>query len=94
MVCHLSGAKPLSKLMLGYCQLDPEEKTSVKFYQNTKLYIHKNESENTKLYIHKNESENIIYEMTAILSRGEMSSYDPAGMQHQALKADYRPTMW
>ena len=31
MACRLLGAKPLSKPMQGYCQLDPEEQTSVKF---------------------------------------------------------------
>ena len=32
MVCHLFGAKPLSKPMLEYCQLNPWEQTSVKIY--------------------------------------------------------------
>ena len=31
MACRLIGAKPLSKPMLAYCQLDPKEQTSVKF---------------------------------------------------------------
>ena len=31
MACCLFGAKPLSKPMLGYCQLDLKEQTSVKF---------------------------------------------------------------
>ena len=31
MACRLFGAKPLSKPMLGYCQLYPQEQTSVKF---------------------------------------------------------------
>ena len=31
MACRLFGAKPLSKPMLFYCQLDPKEQTSVKF---------------------------------------------------------------
>ena len=30
MACRLFGAKPLSKPMLGYCQLDRQEQTSVK----------------------------------------------------------------
>ena len=30
--CRLFGAKPLSQPMLGYCQLDLEEQTSVKFW--------------------------------------------------------------
>ena len=29
--CHLFGAKPLFEPMLGYCQLDTLEQTSVKF---------------------------------------------------------------
>ena len=57
MACHLFGATSLSKPMLGYCQLDSQEQTSVKFYQNTKLFIHK------KAY------ENIVCEMAAILFR-------------------------
>ena len=32
MACHLFGAKPLSKPMLPYCQSDPKEYISVKFY--------------------------------------------------------------
>ena len=31
MACRLFGTKPLSKPMLGYCQLDSQEQTSVKF---------------------------------------------------------------
>ena len=31
MACRLFGTKPLSKPMLGYCQLDPSEQTSVEF---------------------------------------------------------------
>ena len=30
MACRLYGTKPLSKPMLGYCQLNPKEQTSVK----------------------------------------------------------------
>ena len=45
--------------MLSYCQLDPSEQTSVKFNQNTKLFIH------------KNISENIVCETAAILSGGD-----------------------
>ena len=41
MACRLFSAKPLSKPMLGYCQMDPEELTSVIFfYQNVKVFIH------------------------------------------------------
>ena len=31
MACRLFGAEPLSKHSLGYCQLDPQEQTSVAF---------------------------------------------------------------
>ena len=31
MACHLYGAKPLSKQMLGHFQSDPQEQTSIKF---------------------------------------------------------------
>ena len=46
MACRLFGANPLSKPTLDYYQLDPKEQTSVKFYQNTKIFIHENLSEN------------------------------------------------
>ena len=58
MACHLFDAKPLSKPMLDYCQLNTWEQTSVKFDQNTKLFIH------------ENASETVICEIAAILSRG------------------------
>ena len=45
MACRLFGTKPLAKPMLDYCQLNPQEKT-VKFNQNTKVFIHENVSEN------------------------------------------------
>ena len=38
MACRLFGAKPLSEPMLEYCQLDPWEQTSVKFYSNLKHF--------------------------------------------------------
>ena len=31
MACRLFDAKPLSEPIVGYCQLDPKEQTSVKF---------------------------------------------------------------
>ena len=58
MACRLFGAKPLSKPILGHCQLDPMEQTSVKFF-----------IKNTKLFIHKNAYENMVYQMVTILSR-------------------------
>ena len=61
MACHLFSVKPLSKPILGYCQFDPQEQTSVKFNQNTKLFIH------------KNASEYIVCEMVAIIVQGDMS---------------------
>ena len=54
MACRLFGTKPLSKSMLGYCQLDPKEQNSVL----------------VKEIIHENASENIFCEMAAILSGG------------------------
>ena len=45
MACRLFGAKPLSKTMPGYYQLDPKEQTSVKFNQSTKRFIHENVSQ-------------------------------------------------
>ena len=38
MACRLFGAKPLSKPMLGYCQLDPYKQTSLKFESNYKTF--------------------------------------------------------
>ena len=32
MACRLFGAKPLSEPVLGHCQLDPQEQTSLKFW--------------------------------------------------------------
>ena len=54
----LFGAKPLSKPMLGYCQLDPWEQTSVKFYLKYKAFL-------PPKYIWK-----YFCKMAAILSRG------------------------
>ena len=31
MVCRLFGAEPLYKPMMGHCQLDPQEQSSVQF---------------------------------------------------------------
>ena len=45
--CCLFGTKPLSKPMLGYCQLDSSEQTSVNFQSRYKLFIHENETENS-----------------------------------------------
>ena len=53
----LFGTKPLSKPMLGYWQLDPDNKLQWNFNQNTNLFSH------------KIASENIICQMVAILSR-------------------------
>ena len=41
MACRLFSAKPLSKPMLGYCQLDPQEQTSVKIqnFSFTKYHL-------------------------------------------------------
>ena len=38
MVCRLFGDKPVSEPMLPYCELDPKERTSVKFYLNSKSF--------------------------------------------------------
>ena len=38
MACRLFGAKSLPELMLTYCQLDPEEQTSVKFKSKYKTF--------------------------------------------------------
>ena len=46
MAFHLQGVKPLSKPMLGYCQLEPYEQTSVKFLSKYKNFIRENACEN------------------------------------------------
>ena len=47
MACRLFGAKPLSKPMLGYCQLDPLEQTSVKILIKIQsFFIQENAFEN------------------------------------------------
>ena len=38
MACHLFGAKPLSKPIVGYCQLEPLQQTSVKFSSKCKAF--------------------------------------------------------
>ena len=56
--CRLFGAKPLTKPMLVYCQLEPYEKLQRNFNQYTELFIH------------ETSTENIVCEMAAILFRG------------------------
>ena len=46
MACRLFDAKPLSNPMLGYCQFDPTEQTSVNLNQNTNIFIQENAFEN------------------------------------------------
>ena len=60
MACRLTGAKPLFKPMLGYCQMDTYEQIQWKFNQNIKLFVH------------ENAFESIVCEIVAILSRGEV----------------------
>ena len=67
MACRLFGAKPLSKPMLGYCQLEIWNRSQWNFYQNTKLSIHKNTSANT------------VCEMEVILSRKDELIYSKMG---------------
>ena len=59
MACHLIGARPLSEQMLAYCQLDPQEQTSVTV-----------EFKIQHFFIYKNAFENVACEMAGILSRG------------------------
>ena len=46
MTCRLFRAKPISKRMLGYCQLDPQEQASITFLSKYKMFIHENAYEN------------------------------------------------
>ena len=54
------NAKQLSKPVLGYCQLDPQKQSWVKFHKKQ-----------TKIFINNIASESIICEMAAIFSRGD-----------------------
>ena len=47
MASCLFGTKPISEPMLPYCQLDPKEHISVKFYLKFKTFIQENALENT-----------------------------------------------
>ena len=60
MACRPFGAKSLSKLMLGYCELDRWEQTSVKSESKYKIFIR------------ENAFENVVSEMVAILSGGRL----------------------
>ena len=60
MACRLFGAKPLPEPILTYCQLYPEEQTSVKFKSKYKAFHSWN-------HIWKN----VVCEMASILSRGD-----------------------
>ena len=42
MACRMFGTKPLCEPMLPYCQLDPKEHISMKFYSKFKIFIHGN----------------------------------------------------
>ena len=69
MTCRPFGTKPLSKPMLGYCQLD------VNWTLRDKL--HWNFNQNTKLFIHENVTENIVCEVVATLSRRRWVEHVP-----------------
>ena len=58
LACRLFGAKPLSEPVLEYCEFDPWEQTSVKFYSKFKNFIE------------ENAFENVVCKMAAILFRG------------------------
>ena len=57
MACRLFGTMPLSKPMLGYCQSELYEETSVKFESKYNIFIH------------ENACENVVCRLAAILSR-------------------------
>ena len=69
MTCHLFGAKPLSKQMLGYCNWTLRDKIQWNFNLNKKIFSDEKAFEYT------------ICKMAAILSRGdELRSYSVIGM--------------
>ena len=49
MACHLFDTRPLSELMLPYCQLDPRNIFQWNFIQNSKVFIQGNALENVAL---------------------------------------------
>ena len=57
MACRLVGAKPLSKLMLGYHLLD---------FRNKLQWV---SNQNTTFFIQEDAFENVVYEMAAVFSR-------------------------
>ena len=59
MACHLNGATPLSEPVWTYCQLDPKEHISMKFY-----------NWNSNVFIQENGFEHVVCKMAAMLSRG------------------------
>ena len=59
MACRLFGARPISKRMPGYCQLDSSGQTSVKLKSKYKT-----------LQSHENVFQNVVWEVAAILFRG------------------------
>ena len=69
MACRLFGAKSLSKPMLGYCPLDPQE-------------LKWNFNQNTKVVIRENVSEYIVWKISATLSRFQrVNQYSAAASQ-------------
>ena len=61
MACRLVGAKPLSKLMLGYHLLD---------FWNKLQWV---SNQNTTFFIQENAFENVVCEMAAVLFQEEVS---------------------
>ena len=83
MAFRLVGVKPLSEPMLEYCKLDPWERNSIKFNQNSCIFIQ------------GNAFENVVWKMTAILSRpqcvnihitGKWQSLDGPSIKKAALE--------
>ena len=58
MACLLFGARPLPDPVLIYCQLDPQEQTSV----NIRIKMH-------TFFINEKAFENVVCEFATILSR-------------------------
>ena len=74
--CGLIRAKPLSKSMLGYCQMTLKNK------------LHWHFTKNTKFIIQENASETIVCKMAAILSRGIWFNHNLISPQHGAISCD------
>ena len=72
MACRLFDAKALPKPMMTYCQLDLKEQTSVKCEPKYEIF-------------HESAFEKIVWEMEAILSRGDELTFSLKDVTYRCL---------